>query len=166
MSAGQSVSRGETQSQNNSGGVPTDSTRVVSVCPNHSGKEKTDFAVWQNPLKKWWQGWESDPRHRDFQSPALPTELPRREGCRTTVRMFNTAIILPKTAPLCQRLFWKTKESAKRERKTVIFAVFSDSAVHLECKARESRRRKRPLQRVRPSRVRQESGRRLCLRWP
>ncbi|MGN0843772.1 MAG: hypothetical protein ACI4QT_00965 [Kiritimatiellia bacterium] len=32
-----------------------DSTRVVSVCPNHSGKEKTDFAVWQNTLKKkWW----------------------------------------------------------------------------------------------------------------
>ena len=166
MSAGQSVSRGEKQSQNNSGGVRMDSTRVVFVLSVSPRKRKTDFAVWQNPLKKWWQGWESDPRHRDFQSPALPTELPRREGCRTSVRMFNTAVILPKTAPLCQRLFWKTKESEKRERKTAIFVVFSDSAAHLECKARESRRRKRPLQRVRPSRVRQESSRRLCLRWP
>jgi hypothetical protein len=25
-----------------------------------------------------WRGWESNPRHHDFQSCALPTELPRR----------------------------------------------------------------------------------------
>src|SRR3978361_1953781 len=27
-----------------------------------------------------WRGWESNPRHHDFQSCALPTELPRRGG--------------------------------------------------------------------------------------
>src|SRR5690606_33289062 len=30
---------------------------------------------------RWWPGRESNPRHGDFQSPALPTELPgQREG--------------------------------------------------------------------------------------
>src|SRR6056297_3424295 len=28
-------------------------------------------------IKIWWRGTESNCRHRDFQSPALPTELPR-----------------------------------------------------------------------------------------
>src|SRR5689334_17693971 len=30
----------------------------------------------------WWPGTESNRRHGDFQSPALPTELPGREGLR------------------------------------------------------------------------------------
>ena len=31
----------------------------------------------QVEVEKWWQGSESNRRHRDFQSPALPSELPR-----------------------------------------------------------------------------------------
>src|SRR5690606_9549216 len=31
---------------------------------------------------KWWPGRESNPRHGDFQSPALPTELPGHEHDR------------------------------------------------------------------------------------
>lgn len=31
---------------------------------------------WCKSLKKWWPGTESNCRHGDFQSPALPTELP------------------------------------------------------------------------------------------
>ena len=33
--------------------------------------------------RKWWPGRESNPRHGDFQSPALPTELPGRVTSRT-----------------------------------------------------------------------------------
>jgi hypothetical protein len=32
------------------------------------------------PHVDWWRGAESNCRHRDFQSRALPTELPRRAG--------------------------------------------------------------------------------------
>ena len=32
--------------------------------------------------KKWWPGTELNRRHRDFQSPALPTELPGRSAAR------------------------------------------------------------------------------------
>ena len=36
---------------------------------------------------KWWPGRESNPRHRDFQSLALPTELPGHCTCgKTEVR--------------------------------------------------------------------------------
>ena len=31
--------------------------------------------------KKWWPGAELNCRHEDFQSTALPTELPGRSGC-------------------------------------------------------------------------------------
>ena len=31
-------------------------------------------------LSEWWLGRESNPRHEDFQSSALPTELPSRFG--------------------------------------------------------------------------------------
>src|SRR5690348_6257612 len=34
-------------------------------------------------MLKWWPGTESNRRHGDFQSPALPTELPGREEGRT-----------------------------------------------------------------------------------
>src|SRR5690606_24379422 len=33
---------------------------------------------------KWWPGRESNPRHGDFQSPALPTELPGHPRCGLT----------------------------------------------------------------------------------
>ncbi len=36
--------------------------------------------------KKWWPGTESNCRHRDFQSPALPTELPGRILFSTLLR--------------------------------------------------------------------------------
>jgi hypothetical protein len=32
------------------------------------------------PAGEWWRGTDLNRRHRDFQSPALPTELPRRKG--------------------------------------------------------------------------------------
>ena len=33
-------------------------------------------------MKKWWPGAESNCRHEDFQSTALPTELPGHQGTR------------------------------------------------------------------------------------
>ena len=40
------------------------------------GKKKNPRKHWHfcvfSGENEWWQGWESDPRHRDFQSPALP----------------------------------------------------------------------------------------------
>src|SRR5690606_11375420 len=46
-----------------------------------SRKRKTDPKVrfreaLQAGFQRWWPGRESNPRHGDFQSPALPTELP------------------------------------------------------------------------------------------
>ena len=39
--------------------------------------------------KKWWQGRESDPRHRDFQSPALPLSYLATAGRRRRKRPFG-----------------------------------------------------------------------------
>ena len=43
------------------------------------GVHPTDEAL----LEKWWRGTESNCRHYDFQSYALPTELPRPGGLAT-----------------------------------------------------------------------------------
>ena len=43
-----------------------------------SGRRTGDTRI--NLVKKWWQGPESNWRHKDFQSSALPTELPRHWG--------------------------------------------------------------------------------------
>jgi hypothetical protein len=44
------------------------------------GLRPQDESCWQDDVNKefdWWRGTESNCRHRDFQSRALPTELPR-----------------------------------------------------------------------------------------
>ncbi len=52
-------------------------------------------------LKKWWQGPESNWRHKDFQSSALPTELPRHEtigvpvGTRTPNLLVRSQVLYP-----------------------------------------------------------------------
>lgn len=41
-------------------------------------------------FQKKWAGRELNPRHRDFQSLALPTELPAREGCLLGGRHYSS----------------------------------------------------------------------------
>src|SRR5208283_4759955 len=38
------------------------------------------FALRRAPSEEWWLGAELNRRHKDFQSSALPTELPSRRG--------------------------------------------------------------------------------------
>src|SRR5690606_34640573 len=55
----------------------------------HRGQQKTRNGcgfLRHFGLLKWWPGRESNPRHGDFQSPALPTELPGRTLRRWAVR--------------------------------------------------------------------------------
>ena len=72
------------------------------------GKTGNKKAVWcvQTALKqkKWWQGPGSNWWHEDFQSSALPTELPRHFGIMTLSVM--TVLIYTHFA-ICQAGFWK-----------------------------------------------------------
>src|SRR5438270_13553316 len=45
-----------------------------------TGEDCDAGAVMIGIFKKWWPGTELNRRHADFQSAALPTELPGREG--------------------------------------------------------------------------------------
>ena len=54
-------------------------------CPGRRAKKKGPHCC--RPFEKqWWPGRESNPRHGDFQSPALPTELPGHALRRWAVR--------------------------------------------------------------------------------
>ena len=39
-------------------------------------RDTPHISIMINGVREWWPGTESNCRHRDFQSPALPTELP------------------------------------------------------------------------------------------
>jgi hypothetical protein len=50
---------------------------------NRSAQPKSSQRIYLKgsaSFKEWWLGRESNPRHEDFQSSALPTELPSRFG--------------------------------------------------------------------------------------
>src|SRR5437763_12711306 len=49
-----------------------------------TGEDCDAGAVMIGIFKKWWPGTELNRRHADFQSAALPTELPGREGWAST----------------------------------------------------------------------------------
>src|ERR1035437_7846754 len=42
-----------------------------------SGRDSSEASRRREGIRKWWRGTESNCRHYDFQSYALPTELPR-----------------------------------------------------------------------------------------
>src|SRR3954469_21905143 len=59
---------------------------ITSACSRFEARDSTVFGrgdetkVVAGIFKKWWPGTELNRRHADFQSAALPTELPGREG--------------------------------------------------------------------------------------
>src|SRR5262249_18452389 len=68
----------------------------AAVCGSETARQSCNPCATPNPfilagltgnllicLEKWWRGTESNCRHYDFQSYALPTELPRRAGIHT-----------------------------------------------------------------------------------
>jgi hypothetical protein len=50
-----------------------------------------------NYTRTWWLGTESNRRHEDFQSSALPTELPSRTFQRTDIILTNLVQIINTT---------------------------------------------------------------------
>ena len=49
--------------------------------------------------RKWWPGTELNCRHRDFQSPALPTELPGHTYCFLDIPVVVVWLCLPPARP-------------------------------------------------------------------
>src|ERR1043165_9903551 len=69
----------------------------------HSGKRH----------EKWWLGTESNRRHKDFQSSALPTELPSQPIYLTLVATTICAIILPLYPSFVYRILRSIKEATE-----------------------------------------------------
>ncbi len=65
------------------GGWTPNWTPGPEIAESTAPRSPTRTADVQGKLR--WRGWESNPRHHDFQSWALPTELPRRD-CVTGTR--------------------------------------------------------------------------------
>ena len=65
---------------------------IEAVRTDHRRKEKEIRTVQSSveDFEKDWAGRELNPRHRDFQSLALPTELPAREGKILRGRYYNS----------------------------------------------------------------------------
>src|SRR4249919_1401607 len=57
-------------------GADADSSAGPARLPLSSALEMKRACIAASPCFIWWPGRESNPRHGDFQSPALPTELP------------------------------------------------------------------------------------------
>ena len=73
-------------------------------------KEKGLHLSGVNPLISWCRGTESNCRHGDFQSPALPTELPRLFGlCLQMASEFEKTFFI-KPLNFCQHIFLAHKQ--------------------------------------------------------
>ena len=74
---------------------------------NHQNRKQVGGRYAVLPAKmSWWLGRESNPRHRDFQSPALPTELPSRCAARIA------ACSLYQTFASASRTFFQNRPTA------------------------------------------------------
>ncbi len=62
-------------SRSNPGAATSDSRK------QHAPRSKKPGRAWVRRVDLWWPGTESNRRHGDFQSPALPTELPGHSCC-------------------------------------------------------------------------------------
>ncbi len=56
---------------------------AIHAIGGHEAKSSVALHAAGGARKKWWAGAELNCRHRDFQSRALPTELPAHSGCES-----------------------------------------------------------------------------------
>ncbi len=98
---------------------------MMLLCPSCSSDVKS--------IIKWLRGWDSNPRHEDYESPALPTELPRsgtvpkslvtvnpsHSFFRTVARLCRfraLASYCGRYDPRCIDTWWTTKTQATRSK--------------------------------------------------
>ncbi len=93
----------------------------------------------RNP--RWWPGTESNCRHGDFQSPALPTELPGHRGfCGTRIRPIDAVGVNPnfeanprkslkRAFPLRSRLWYHLSALPTTIKRAILPSYCSGSAV-------------------------------------
>src|SRR5262245_52410324 len=77
--------------------------RLVTPVLPQTARAVSDDSKRANLFGKWWRGTESNCRHYDFQSYALPTELPRPEVERQLYRSLRS-----------QRKHWIDANGAER----------------------------------------------------
>jgi hypothetical protein len=103
------------------------------------GIAMTSLRVWV----RWWRGTESNCRHYDFQSYALPTELPRHDGCWYR----GTPIItINRRAAQCERGGQAPTDPPRRQRRDVLTRTLNSPyavAVSADSRVNPSSRRTR-----------------------
>ena len=74
--------------------------KLPTCYPKAAGEQNRGFGIIAKPpillMIFWCRGTESNCRHADFQSTALPTELPRRNVCLQAFREFSGVMLSQK----------------------------------------------------------------------